>query len=59
MKKLINDPKRYVDEALDGMTLAFPGFRKTGGTGRVIVRAAGAAVRDAVAAQPPLSAALS
>jgi len=42
VKKLINDPKRYVDEALDGLALAFPGFRKTGGTGRVIVRAAGA-----------------
>lgn len=43
MKKLINDPKRYVDEALEGLALAFPGFRRTGGTGRVVVRAAGAA----------------
>jgi len=42
MKKLVNDPKRYVDEALDGLCLAFPGFRKAGRTGRVIARASGA-----------------
>jgi dihydroxyacetone kinase-like protein len=40
MKKLINDPKHYVDEALEGMCLAFPGYRKSG---RVIARAAGPA----------------
>ena len=38
MKKLINDPSRYVDEALEGMCLAFPGYRKSG---RVISRGAG------------------
>ena len=38
MKKLINDPRDYVDEALEGMCLAFPGYRKSG---RVIARAAG------------------
>jgi phosphoenolpyruvate---glycerone phosphotransferase subunit DhaK len=38
MKKLINAPAHYVDEALEGMCLAFPGYRKTG---RVISRAAG------------------
>jgi dihydroxyacetone kinase-like protein len=40
MKKLINDPARYVDEALEGMCLAWPGYRKDG---RVIARAAGPA----------------
>lgn len=39
MKKLINDPSHYVDEALEGLCLAFPGYRKTG---RVVSRAAGA-----------------
>jgi hypothetical protein len=29
MKKLINDPARYVDEALDGMCLAFAGYRRS------------------------------
>ena len=38
MKKLINDPRHYVDEALEGLCLAFPGYRKSG---RVIGRAAG------------------
>lgn len=38
MKKLINDPARYVDEALEGLCLAFAGYRKSG---RVIVRAGG------------------
>lgn len=42
MKKLINDPKAYVDEALDGLCGAFPGYARTGATGRVIVRARGA-----------------
>lgn len=40
MKKLINDPARYVDDALEGLCLAFPGYRKSG---RVIARTAGAA----------------
>ncbi|MFO1313646.1 MAG: dihydroxyacetone kinase subunit DhaK [Burkholderiales bacterium] len=40
MRKLINDPRRYVDEALEGMCLAFPGYKKSG---RVIARAAGPA----------------
>jgi phosphoenolpyruvate---glycerone phosphotransferase subunit DhaK len=43
MKKLINDPARYVDEALDGLCLAFPTYRRAGRTGRVIARAGGAA----------------
>src|SRR5262245_38795981 len=38
MKKLINDPGRYVDEALEGLCAAFPGYRKAG---RVIGRASG------------------
>jgi len=42
MKKLVNDPQRYVDEALEGLCLAFPGYRRAGETGRVIARAAGA-----------------
>jgi dihydroxyacetone kinase-like protein len=40
MKKLINDPSHYVDEALEGMCLAFPGYTKSG---RVVSRAAGPA----------------
>ena len=40
MKKLINAPSHYVDEALEGMCLAFPGYRKSG---RVISRAGGPA----------------
>lgn len=43
MKKLINDPQRYVDESLEGLTLAFSGYRRTGRTGRVIARASGPA----------------
>lgn len=39
MKKLINDPKRYVDEALEGMCAAFAGYSRAGSTGRVIARA--------------------
>ena len=42
MKKLINDPKAYVDEALDGLCSAFPGYARVGATGRVIARKAGA-----------------
>ena len=41
MKKLINDPKDYVDEALEGLCGAFAGYRRAGSTGRVIVRADG------------------
>jgi dihydroxyacetone kinase-like protein len=43
MKKLINDPAHYVDEALEGLCLAYPGYRRAGRTGRVIARAAGPA----------------
>ena len=41
MKKVLNDPSRYVDEMLDGLCLAHPEyFRRTGESGRVIARAA-------------------
>lgn len=43
MKKLINRSDRYVDEALEGLCAAFPGYRRVGRADRVIVRAAGAA----------------
>jgi dihydroxyacetone kinase-like protein len=39
MKKLINSPKDYVDEMLDGLTLAHPSLVRDGGGGRVIRRA--------------------
>jgi dihydroxyacetone kinase-like protein len=42
MKKLINEPHAYVDEALEGLCEAFPGYRRSGRTGRVISRATGA-----------------
>jgi dihydroxyacetone kinase-like protein len=42
MKKLMNQPADYVDEALDGLCGAFPGYRRTGRGGRVVVRSAGA-----------------
>jgi dihydroxyacetone kinase-like protein len=42
MKKLINDPANYVDEMLDGLTLAHPGLVRDGAGGRVIRRAEGA-----------------
>ncbi|NJO32681.1 MAG: dihydroxyacetone kinase, partial [Rhodospirillales bacterium] len=39
MKKLINDPERYVDESLDGLVLAYPArYRRIGARGRVIAR---------------------
>lgn len=39
MKKLINHPAAYVDEALDGLAAAFPAhFRRTGSKNRVMVR---------------------
>jgi len=41
MKKLINDPARYVDESLDGLTLAFPSLVRDGAAGRVVRRAEG------------------
>lgn len=43
MKKILNDPFAYVDEALDGLCAAFPAcYRRTGPDGRVITRPAGA-----------------
>jgi len=42
MKKLINDPAHYVDEMLDGLTLAHPQLVRDGAGGRVIRRAQGA-----------------
>lgn len=39
MKKLMNDPAHYVDEALDGLTLAHPSLMRDGSAGRVIRRA--------------------
>ena len=40
MKKILNDPFKYVDEMLEGMCLAHPElYRQTGESGRVIVRA--------------------
>jgi dihydroxyacetone kinase-like protein len=41
MKKLINDPATYVDEMLDGLTLANPSLVRDGAAGRVIRRAEG------------------
>lgn len=41
MKKLLNRPADYVDEALDGLCGAFPGYRRTGRARRVVARAAG------------------
>ncbi|HUN48843.1 MAG TPA: dihydroxyacetone kinase subunit DhaK, partial [Stellaceae bacterium] len=44
MKKLLNDPERYVDEMLDGLCAAHPEYyRRLGESGRVIARAGGAA----------------
>jgi dihydroxyacetone kinase-like protein len=39
MKKILNDPARYVDELLQGMVLAHPQFYRQVGDGRVIARA--------------------
>jgi len=36
VKKLMNDPAAYVDEALDGLCAGFDGYRRTGRAGRVI-----------------------
>jgi len=42
MKKLLNEPYDYVDEALDGLCLAHPEFyRRIGETGRAVARAGG------------------
>ena len=42
MKKILNDPFKYVDEMLDGLCLAHPDiYRQTGEGGKVIVRASG------------------
>ena len=42
MKKILNDPFKYVDEMLEGLCLAHPDiYRKTGEGGKVIVRAEG------------------
>lgn len=39
MKKLINDPARYVDESLDGLVRGYPDrYRRVGARGRVIAR---------------------
>jgi phosphoenolpyruvate---glycerone phosphotransferase subunit DhaK len=42
MKKLLNAPTAYVDEVLDGLTLAHPSMVRDGAAGRVIRRASGA-----------------
>ena len=42
MKKLLNAPTAYVDEVLDGLTLAHPSLVRDGTAGRVIRRASGA-----------------
>jgi len=42
MKKILNDPARYVDEMLEGLIAAHPTYyRQVGGDGRVIARADG------------------
>jgi dihydroxyacetone kinase-like protein len=41
MKKLMNAPVAYVDEALDGLTAAYPSLIRAGANGRVIRRAGG------------------
>ena len=41
MKKLINQPAHYVDEALEGLCGAYPGYRRTGRTLRVVTRDSG------------------
>ncbi len=44
MKKLLNDPKAYVDEMLDGLCAAHPDYyHRLGEMGRVIARAGGPA----------------
>lgn len=42
MKKILNDPYRYVDEMLEGLCVAHPeNYRQVGDAGRVIARADG------------------
>jgi dihydroxyacetone kinase-like protein len=41
MKKLLNEPTAYVDEVLDGLTLAHSSLVRDGAAGRVIRRATG------------------
>lgn len=41
MKKLMNAPVDYVDEALDGLVMAYPSLVRAGTAGRVIRRASG------------------
>lgn len=41
MKKMMNAPTEYVDEALDGLTMAYPSLLRAGTAGRVIRRASG------------------
>ncbi len=42
MKKILNDPFKYVDEMLEGLCLAHPDlYRQTGESGRVITRNSG------------------
>lgn len=40
MKKIMNDPRNFVDEMLDGLCLANPELKRIGEHGRAIVRAA-------------------
>lgn len=42
MSKLMNAPAAYVDEALEGLCSAFPGYRRTGRNQRVVARTSGA-----------------
>jgi dihydroxyacetone kinase-like protein len=42
VKKLINMPDAYVDESLEGLCDAFPGYVRTGRTNRVVARTSGA-----------------
>lgn len=39
MKKLINDPRNYVDEMLDGLCMAHPGLTRVGDDRRAVTRA--------------------
>jgi dihydroxyacetone kinase-like protein len=43
MNKLMNDPAAYVDESLEGLCMAFRGYKRQGRGGRVIARADGPA----------------
>ncbi len=43
MKKLLNDPNDYADQAIDGLCLAYPDIYTRGGeNGRVVYRTGGA-----------------